>query len=127
MQFVNPPSLPSPRGYNNGVRVGPFLFVAGQPAFGREAKIEGRTLVEQFRRALENVAAVVREGGGNVQAIVKMTIYVKSVAEYKALSKEIGEAYRGVMGRHYPAMTCVEVKELYDEGALVEIEAVAIL
>lgn len=127
MQFINPPSLPPPRGYNNGVRVGPLLFVAGQPAFGRDGKIEGRTLVEQFRRALENVAAVVQAGGGNPQAIVKLTIYVKSVAEYKGLSQEIGEAYRAVMGRHFPAMSCVEVRELYDEGALVEIEAVAVL
>ncbi len=128
MQYLNPPSVPPPRGYNNGVVVGPFLFVAGQVAYGHQsAKVQGKTVAEQFRRALENVLAVVRESGGNPQSIVKMTIYVKNVADYKARSKEVGKAYRELMGKHFPAMTCVEVKDLYDAGALVEIDAIAVL
>jgi len=128
MQYVNPPSGPPPRGYNNGVLVGPFLFVAGQVAYGKgTTKVQGKTVTDQFRRALENVLAVVNQSGGNPQSIVKMTIYVKSVSDYKAQSKPVGKAYRELMGKHFPAMTCVEVNNLYDEGALIEIEAVAVL
>lgn len=128
MELVNPEGLPLPRGYTHGVRAGPFLFVSGQVAFeGRTPVVRGKDIVEQFDRALGNLLEVVRAAGGTPNSLARLTIYVKDVKGYRARSREIGRVYRRRMGRHFPAMTCVEVRDLFDEGALVEIEAVALL
>lgn len=127
MEFVNPGNLPPPRGYNHGVKVGELLFVAGQPAYGREPKIEGRDIVQQFDRALANVVEVVRAAGGRPEQVVQMHIFVKDLQAYKARTKELGAAWRKHFGKHYPAMACVEVRDLFDDGALVEISAIAVL
>jgi enamine deaminase RidA (YjgF/YER057c/UK114 family) len=129
MQFVNPDTFPPPRGYNNGVLVGPgrLLFVAGQIGWDGHGRLVGPQLADQFDQALGNVLAVVERAGGTPRSLAKLTIYVTSRAEYVEARREIGERYRRRMGGHYPAMALVEVRALLEPGATVEIEAVAVI
>ena len=127
---VNPESLGRPRGYANGMLApagGRLLFVAGQIAWDREQRLVGPGFVEQFRQALANVLAVVREAGGGPEHLARLTIYVVDRREYLADLAAVGEAYRGVLDRHFPAMALVEVQALLEPGAQVEIEATAVL
>jgi enamine deaminase RidA (YjgF/YER057c/UK114 family) len=125
---VNPDSLARPKGYSNGMKGGgELLFVAGQIGWNREGRLVSADLVEQFAQALDNVIDVVWAAGGKPESLARLTIYVVDKAEYAVRRRPIGEAYRKRMGRHYPAMTLVEVKALYEPGALVEIEATALL
>ena len=128
-EIVNPASLGAPRGYSNGVllRGGTILFVAGQIGWDEDQRIVEGGFAAQFGRALENVLAVVREAGGAPDDVGRLTIYVTLKQEYLDARKEIGEAYRRLMGRHYPAMALVEVTALLEPGAKVEIEATAVL
>jgi enamine deaminase RidA (YjgF/YER057c/UK114 family) len=129
-RILNPEALGEPRGWNNGL-LGPpggrLLLVAGQTDRDSEGRIRGATFVEQFRGALANVLAVVREAGGAAEDIGRLTMYVTDLAAYRASRHTLGEAYRGLMGGHYPAMAVLEVSGLVDEGAVVEIEATAVL
>ena len=130
-QAVNPPSAGRPSGYANGYRAGDFLFVAGQ--IGGDPTPEGRhklvssEFVPQFEKALEGVVAVVKAAGGKATDLVEMTIFVKDIDAYRRTRKAIGPVWRKLMGAHYPAMTLVEVSDFFEEGALVEIKAVAAL
>ncbi len=126
---IAPSSLAPARGYSNGIVLSGTrtLFVAGQVGWDREAKIVSSDLTAQFAQALDNVLAVVRESGGTPEHIGRLTLYVTDKQRYLAATKAIGAAYRERMGRHYPAMALVEVKDLLEEGALVEIEATAVL
>jgi enamine deaminase RidA (YjgF/YER057c/UK114 family) len=129
-RFVNPESLGAPRGYSNGVLAetgGQLLFIAGQIAWDERQQLVSADFVEQFDRALMNVIAVVREAGGQADEIARLLIYVTDKNEYRSRTREIGERYRARMGGHYPAMALVEVKGLLEDGAKVEIEAVAVL
>ncbi len=129
-RIVNPTSLGEPKGWNNGlVWEGPgrLLFVAGQTARGPSGRVESADFVEQFGVALDRVLRVVREAGGDAAHIGRMTVYVTDLDAYLASRVALGETYRGRMGRHYPAMSLVEVQGLVDPGALVEIEATAVL
>ncbi len=127
--IVNPDSLAPPRGYSNGMIVtgGRVLFVAGQIGWTREAKLVASDLPAQFDQALANVMDVVREAGGAAEHVGRLTIYVTDKRAYLADTKAIGAAYRRHMGKHYPAMALVEVADLLEEGARVEIEATAVL
>ena len=128
--FINPETLGAPRGYSNGVLSGGggrLLFIAGQIAWDETQKIVSSDFVEQFDRALTNVIAVVTAAGGRPDQIARLVIYVTDKTEYRAHTRAIGERYRGLMGRHFPAMVLVEVKSLLDDGAKVEIEGVAVL
>ncbi len=132
MSAVNPPTLPKPIGYSHAWEAegGKTLYLAGQVAFARDGKVVGKgDLVAQFRQVCENLKAVLLARGGQLNDIVKLNIYVLSKAEYKAKSREIGGVYREYFGRHFPAMTLVEVKGLYDEdqGCAIEIEGIAII
>lgn len=128
MQAVNPATLAPPRGYNHGmVRGGRVLFVAGQIGWTGSAELVSERFVDQFDQALANILAVVEEAGGTPDTIGRMTIYVVDKAEYLAAQQEVGGRYRARMGRHYPAMTLVEVKSLLEPGAKVEIEATAVI
>jgi enamine deaminase RidA (YjgF/YER057c/UK114 family) len=122
--IINPSPLGQPSGWNHGM-LGPaggrVLFVAGQTAAGAGG------IVEQWERALERVVTVVRAAGGAPQDIGRMTVYVTDRAAYLAARRALGEVHRRHMGKHYPAMALVEVKALVDEGALVEIEATAVI
>jgi len=128
LSVVNPDSLARPVGYNNGIKgQGELLFVAGQIGWDRSGRLVSDDLVAQFAQALENVLEVVWAAGGRSESIARMTLFVTSKAEYRRLSKALGAAYRKRMGKHFPAMTLVEVKSLFDDGAKVEIEATAVL
>jgi len=127
MNFINPETLATPKGYNHGVlSSGRILFVAGQIGWDRNEKlVDG--FAAQFDLALANVLEVVRAAGGNAESIGRFTIFVKDKSEYLKLRKEIGKMYRQRMGNHYPAMSLVVVKELLEDGARVEIEATAVI
>jgi len=127
--IVNPDSLAAPRGYSNGVVLpaGRVLFVAGQVGWNREAQIVADDMPAQFEQALRNIVDVVTAAGGAPEHIGRMTIYVTDKQKYIDSTRAIGEAYRRLIGRHYPAMTLVQVAALLEEGALVEIEATAVL
>jgi enamine deaminase RidA (YjgF/YER057c/UK114 family) len=130
MKIINPESLGRPRGYSNGLLSPPgvrVLFVAGQIGWGEGQRLVSDDFVEQFDRALRNVLAVVGEAGGAPGSIGRLTVYVTDRREYLARTGEIGERFRALMGRHYPAMSLVEVNALLEDGAKVEIEATAVL
>lgn len=127
---INPEELGAPRGYSNGMLApagGRLLFVAGQIGWdGSQRLVEGG-FVAQFAQALANIVSVVRAAGGEAADIARLTVYVTDKSEYGRELKAIGEAYRAVLGRHYPAMALVEVAGLLEPGATVEIEATAVL
>lgn len=128
--MLNPAALGEPRGWNHGLlapRGGRVLFVAGQTACGASGSVEAEGFAAQFVIALDRVLAVVREAGGEPAHIGRMTIYVTELEAYRAARKALGAAWRERLGHHYPAMALVEVDGLLDAGALVEIEATAVL
>lgn len=127
---VQPPGWARPKGYANGlVAEGRMLFVGGQIGWDPTSETprfpEG--FAAQFEQALENVLAVVREAGGSPESIARMTVYVTDKHAYLAAAKEIGGAWRKLLGKHYPAMALVQVAALLEDRALVEIEATAVL
>jgi len=127
---INPSELGSPRGYSNGLLVesnGRLLFIAGQIAWDQDQQIVSDDFVEQFDRALANVISVVKEAGGNPTNIARLGIYVTTKREYMERTKQVGDAYRKHMGKHFPAMVLLEVKSLLDDAAKVEIEGIAVL
>lgn len=128
LTVVNPDSLFPPRGYSNGIRgSGEIVFVAGQVGWSRAGGVVSDDFVLQFAQALENVLDVVFAAGGRADSIARMTVYVTDKLEYLRRAKEVGAAWRQRMGRHYPAMTLVEVKSLLEDRAQVEIEATALV
>jgi enamine deaminase RidA (YjgF/YER057c/UK114 family) len=127
---VNPPTLAKPVGYSHGFEVqgGKTLYLAGQVATDKAGTVVGKgDLVAQFRQVCENLKALLLARGGQMNDIVKLTMYVLSKADYKAKAKDIGLVYREYFGRHFPAMTLVEVKGLYDDDCAIEIEGVAVV
>jgi enamine deaminase RidA (YjgF/YER057c/UK114 family) len=130
VQAVNPPTLPRPVGYAHAweAQGGRTLYLAGQVAHDREGRLVGAgDLVAQFRQVCENLRAVLLARGGQLNDLVKLTLYVLSRDEYKARGRDIGQVYREYFGKHFPAMTLVEVRGLYDDGCLIEVEGVAVL
>lgn len=127
---VNPEPLGRPRGFSHGLLApdgGRVLFVAGQTSTDAAGRVVGEGLAAQFELALERVLAVVRDAGGGPSDIGRMSVYVVDLAAYREARPQIGEVWRRRMGRHYPAMTLVEVAGLLDPGAHVEIEATAVI
>jgi enamine deaminase RidA (YjgF/YER057c/UK114 family) len=129
---VRPRTLPKPTGFSYGfeVKSGRLVFLAGQVAVDADGRIVGRgDLVAQFRQTCANIQTVLSAAGGEMTDLVKLTIYVLDVTEYKKNLKAIGEVYREYFGRHFPAMTLVGARDLFDasDGALIEIEGVAAL
>ena len=127
--FLQPESWPRPSGYSNGVLAqGRQVFIAGQVGWNpRSGKFESASLVDQAAQALRNVLAVLAQAEGRPEHIARMTWYLTSRSEYLAHLKEIGAAYREIMGKHFPAMTAVEVTGLIEARAKVEIEATAVI
>ncbi|MHB1845369.1 MAG: RidA family protein [Deltaproteobacteria bacterium] len=125
--IVKSDALAKPKGYANGVIAeGRLLFVAGQIGWDREGRLaEG--FAAQFARALDNVLEVIRAAGGAPTDLCRMTVYVTDKRAYEAAAREIGAAWRARLGRHYPAMTLVEVRSLLEDRAEVELEATAAL
>ena len=128
MKIVNPSGWSPPKGYSNGIIArGPMLFVAGQVGWNEHGVLVGDRFVDQFDRALANVLEIVATAGGTPQSLVRLTMFVVDIQAYAAARREIGDRYRARMGSHYPAMTLVQVAALLEPGALVEIEATAVL
>ena len=129
LELINPPELGRHAGYSQGVKTqaGPLLFIAGQVAWDEQSRIVSTDFSAQFSKALSNVLAVIRAAGGQPECLVRLTIYVLDRNEYVANAKKIGEEYRKQMGKHFPAMTLVEVKGLLEEEAKLELEATAAL
>jgi len=126
--IVQPAGWASPKGYANGVLAsGRQLFVGGQIGWNAQCKFDSDDLVDQVRQALRNCLAVVETAGGRPEHIVRMTWYLVDKKAYVARLKEIGVAYREVMGRNFPAMTAVQVVSLVEDRARVEIEVTAVL
>jgi len=127
-EVLEPPGWARPRGYANGIAAeGRQVFVAGQIGWDADGGFQATRLAPQVRQALDNIVAVLAEAGGRPEHLVRLTWYVTSRDEYYAELPEIGAAYRAVMGRHYPAMSVVQVVALMEAAAKVEIEATAVI
>jgi enamine deaminase RidA (YjgF/YER057c/UK114 family) len=128
MQILQPPTWVKPRGYANGIAArGRLVFVAGQVGWNARGELATDDFVGQARQALANIVAVLAEAGGRPEHIARMTWYVVDKDEYLASVLLLGNAYREIVGRHFPAMTAVQVSALVEEGARVEIEATAVI
>ncbi len=126
MEFVNPPDWAKPKGYANGIAVdGARLYVGGQIGWTKDQVFESHDFVGQLRQALSNIVEIVRAAGGKPSDIVRLTWFITDKKEYMARQREVGEAYRAVMGRHFPAMSVIVVSGLIEDEALLEIEATA--
>ena len=128
MEVILPEGWPRPKGYANGVVAsGRMLFVAGMIGWDAQGRFESDDFAVQARQALKNIADVVREAGGKPENIVRMTWYVTNKREYLAAAREVGQAFREIIGSYNAAMTAVEVTALIEDRAKVEIEATAVL
>jgi len=126
--MLQPAGWALPRGYANGVAArGTLVFVGGQIGWNAQQQFETDDFVGQARQALANVVAVLREAGAGPEHIARMTWYVVDKREYVAAYSQIGVAYREIIGRHFPAMTAVQVAALIEVAAKVEIEATAVI
>jgi enamine deaminase RidA (YjgF/YER057c/UK114 family) len=125
---LQPKDWLAPKGYANGIAVeGRQGYLAGQIGWTAEAKLVSDDFVAQVEQALANIVRVLAEAGGEPAHLVRMTWYLTDKSEYMARQKEIGAAYRRVIGRHFPVMSAIVVAGLIEEGAKVEIEATAVL
>lgn len=130
-EIVQPGGWPRPKGYSNGIVVPAgqrLLFVAGQIAWDERQQLVGKgDFAAQFAQSLRNVAAVVRAAGGTVNHVVQMTVYVTDKQQYLAAAPRLGAIWSETMGKQYPTMALVQVADLLEPGALVEISATAAL
>jgi enamine deaminase RidA (YjgF/YER057c/UK114 family) len=126
-RVLQPKGWPVPKGYANGIKAkGAFVFVGGMVGWDAQEKFpEG--FVPQAQQALENIVAVLKEGGGKPQHIVRMTWYVLDMDEYLKCRRDLGKAYRAVLGDHFPAMALVQVGRLFEPEARLEIETTAVV
>lgn len=132
LQVLQPPEWAKPRGYANGMAFemtagSRIVFVGGQIGWNGQQRFETEDFALQVRQTLENIVAILAEGKAKPEHIVRMTWYVKNKEEYVASYPAIGEHYRAVIGRHFPAMTAVEVADLVEDEAKVEIEVTAVV
>jgi enamine deaminase RidA (YjgF/YER057c/UK114 family) len=128
MRILQPPDWAPPKGYANGVAArGTTIFVGGQVGWNGRQKFESDDFVAQAKQALRNVMAILTEAGALPQHITRMTWYVTDKREYVASYPALGAAYREVVGRHFPAMTAVQVAALIEDRAKVEIEVTAVV
>jgi len=128
LETIQPEEWPRPKGYSNAIRVPAgrdLLFLAGQIGWDAEEQMVGDDFVSQFGQALSNVVTLVKLAGGEIEDIVRLTVFCVDTADYLSDPKAVGQAYRSVMGRHYPVMSLVQVAGLVEDGALLEVEATA--
>lgn len=127
-KILQPDRWPRPRGYANGVAArGRQLFIAGQIGWNERGELAGSDLATQARQALRNIVTILVAGGAKPEHLVRLTWFVTNRQAYLDAAKPLGEAYREVIGAHFPAMTAVEVSALMEPGAVVEIEATAVV
>jgi enamine deaminase RidA (YjgF/YER057c/UK114 family) len=128
MKCLQPPTWVRPKGYANGVIAsGRTVFVSGMIGWDANARLVSRDFVGQARQALSNVVEVLSEAGAKPEHIVRMNWYVMDRNEYVGAHEQLGVIYREIIGRHYPAMTAVQVAGLIEDGARVEIEVTAVI
>ena len=127
-RILQPEGWAKPAGYANGVSArGRTIFVAGQIGWSRDAKFESDDLVDQIRQTLINIVEVLACDGAKPEHVTSMTWYFRDKREYLGRLSEIGAVYRDVMGKHFPAMTAIEVSSLIEDRAKVEIQATAVM
>jgi len=127
-EILQPQGWPRPKGYSNGISAqGRQIYISGQVGWDAEGRFAGKQLAGQVKQALENIVAVLAAADAKPEHIVRLTWYVTSRDEYHAELREIGAAYRTVMGKHFPVMSVVQVVALMEADAKVEIEATAVL
>jgi len=128
IQHLQPPGWAPAKGYANGIAArGTQIFVGGQIGWNAQQQFETDDFIAQVHQALRNIAAVLEEAGAGPEHMVRMTWYVTDRVEYNSRLKELGGVYRDVMGKNFPAMTCVQVAALMEERAKVEIEVTAVI
>ncbi len=126
LKDIQPEGWAPPLGYANGMLADDgTLYVGGQVGWNAEQVFETDDFVGQMEQALINIRTIVETAGGQVTDITRLTWFVIDKKEYLARQREVGQAYRRVMGRHFPAMSLIIIKDLIEEGALLEIEATA--
>ena len=127
-EFLQPPGWATPKGYSNGVVAsGRQVYLAGQIGWNESQQLVSSAFAGQFRQALQNIVTLLAQAGGRPEHLVRLTWFVTDLDEYRAEVKDIGAAYRDVIGRHYPPMSVVQVAGLVEHGAKVEIEATAVV
>ncbi len=128
MQILQPPAWARAKGFANGIAAsGRLVFIAGQIGWTGQGKWEARDFAGQFRQAVKNIIEVLAEANGKPEHIVRLTWYVLDKQEYLSSLKEVGAAYRELMGKHYPTMAVVQVSGLVEDEARLEIEATAVV
>lgn len=129
MQWLQPAGWPRPKGYSNGVVPGPgrLVVLAGQVGWDEQERIVPGGLVPQFEQALENVLAVLACAGGKPEHLVQLRLYLTDKQAYLSQQRELGEVYRRLMGKHFPCMTGLVIAGLVEEGAMVELEGLAVI
>ncbi len=128
IQILQPPGWARAKGFSNGMAAsGRLVFIAGQIGWTGEQQWQARDFAGQFRQALKNILAVLKEANGKPEHIVRLTWYVLDKNEYLASLKDVGAAYRELMGKHYPTMAVVQVAGLVESEARLEIEATAVV
>jgi enamine deaminase RidA (YjgF/YER057c/UK114 family) len=128
MQILHPPGWRQPRGYSNGVAAeGRQVFIAGLVGWDETCAFQSDDFIAQAEQTLKNVVAVLAEAGAGPEHVTRMTWYITDKREYLARGRKLGEVYRAIMGRHYPAMAMVEVSALMEDRAKVEIETTAVV
>jgi enamine deaminase RidA (YjgF/YER057c/UK114 family) len=128
MQILQPPGWARAKGFSNGIAAsGKLVFIAGQVGWTGEGEWISRDFAGQFRQALANILEVLAQANGKPEHIVRLTWYVLDKHEYLSSLKAVGQAYRELMGRHYPTMAVVQVSGLVEDEARLEIEATAVV
>ena len=128
MTILQPPGWPRPKGFACGVSAeGTSVFVSGQIGWDEHGRFAAHDFAGQVRQALRNIVTILAEAGAGPQHVVRLTWFVTDKREYLAAQREVGAAYREVMGRHFPAMSVVAVAALLEDEAKVEIEATAVV
>ena len=128
MQILQPPGWARAKGFSNGIAAqGRLVFIAGQVGWDAQQRWQARDFAGQFRQALQNILAVLKEAGGAPEHLVRLTWYVIDRQEYLDSLKAVGAAYRELMGKHFPTMAVVQVSGLVEPEARLEIEATAVV
>ena len=128
MKILQPPGWARAKGFSNGIAAkGNLVFIAGQIGWTGDCKWEARDFAGQFKQAIKNILEILAQANGKPEHIVRLTWYVLDKQEYLKSLKGVGEAYRELMGRHYPTMAVVQVSGLVEEEARLEIEATAVV
>jgi enamine deaminase RidA (YjgF/YER057c/UK114 family) len=129
MQILQPPSWVRPKGFSNGIAVsgGKTVYIAGQVGCTGQGEWREKTFAGQFRQTLMNLLEVLAQAGGRPEHLVRLTWYVLDKQEYLGAIKEVGAAYRELIGKHYPVMAVLQVSALVEDAARLEIEATAVI